>query len=209
MNKTNKTMKPMTKKSTNIRTEKIYCYVDETGQDTKGWLFITVSIIIENEKIPLEIFLEACEAKSGCHKRKWLKTRNKEKTKYIGLVLSSALFKEKIYFRKYDQGRDYVQMAADAIVGAIEAYAERRMLGKTAVIIIIDGLNSVEKATISRIIRKNGIFVDKIRGMRDQSSSLIRLADTVAGIVRDAEEGNAKLQTVVNELEQKGVISEI
>lgn len=31
-------------------TQKLYCYVDETGQDTKGKLFIVVAIVIEKEK---------------------------------------------------------------------------------------------------------------------------------------------------------------
>lgn len=45
--------------------KKLYCYVDETGQDTEGKLFIVVVIIVENEK---EVVIEQIEE---IEQKKW------------------------------------------------------------------------------------------------------------------------------------------
>lgn len=43
-----------------MNAKKLYCYVDETGQDTKGKLFIVVVVIVENSKEEFITFLEQC-----------------------------------------------------------------------------------------------------------------------------------------------------
>ncbi len=65
---------------------KLYCYVDETGQDTKGKLFIVVAVIVGEEKNEVEKYLESIEEQSGKGKRKWIKAREKEYT-YRGKIM--------------------------------------------------------------------------------------------------------------------------
>ncbi len=54
--------------------EKLYCYVDETGQDTKGAIFIVAAIISDGEQSVLEKFLLGCEKASGKGIKKWTHT---------------------------------------------------------------------------------------------------------------------------------------
>ena len=37
---------------------KLYVYVDETGQDTKGTIFIVVTVILQDQKVELEVKLK-------------------------------------------------------------------------------------------------------------------------------------------------------
>ena len=50
--------------------QKLYCYVDETGQDTKGKLFIISIVLTERERDELEKRIEEIEQKSGKGKLK-------------------------------------------------------------------------------------------------------------------------------------------
>lgn len=48
---------------------KLYCYVDETGQDTKGDVFI-VSVVIPDDREAVLQYLEALEVRTGKGKAK-------------------------------------------------------------------------------------------------------------------------------------------
>jgi len=48
-----------------------------------------------------------------------------------------------------------------------------------------------------------------VRGIRDESDALIRLADSIAGFVRDAIEGKAYAQPLYQEATRKSVIREL
>ena len=56
--------------------QKLYCYIDETGQDTLGELFIVAIVVTDERQRELEKSLEAIEASTG-KKTKWMKTRTK------------------------------------------------------------------------------------------------------------------------------------
>jgi len=192
-----------------VKTEKIYCYVDETGQDTGGKLFIVVSIVVMAEKTAVEIFLDACETKSGRYKNKWQKSTRIKRRRYVDIALSPALLREKIFWRMYKKSKNYIELTAEMVADSINTYFKNHGIVSGEANIIIDGLNKKEKVRITQIIRQRRIKINKIRGMRDQSNSLIRLADTVAGMVRDASEGSRDWQPVVEKLKKGGVINEI
>ena len=79
--------------------QKLYCYVDETGQDTKGALFIVSVVIAENERDSLIKQLETIERASGKGRRKWIHTRRKARATYIRDVLDAPEFKGKLKLR--------------------------------------------------------------------------------------------------------------
>lgn len=45
--------------------QKLYCYVDESGQDTKGEIFVVGIVILEQERERMEKELESIETISG------------------------------------------------------------------------------------------------------------------------------------------------
>ncbi len=45
--------------------QKLYCYVDETGQDTQGALFLVALVIVGQEREKLRKLLRSLEGRSG------------------------------------------------------------------------------------------------------------------------------------------------
>jgi hypothetical protein len=64
--------------------QKLYCYVDETGQDTYGKFFL-VSVLLHDQRIKekLEPLLEEIEKRAGKGKMKWLSTPLHIKEKFL------------------------------------------------------------------------------------------------------------------------------
>jgi hypothetical protein len=56
--------------------QKLYAYVDESGQDTAGRLFVVGVLLLADERDALLPRLEAIEIRSGKHNMKWQKTRH-------------------------------------------------------------------------------------------------------------------------------------
>jgi len=54
--------------------QNLYCYVDETGQDTHGAFFLVAVVIVEEERVYLQAALEQIEQQSQKGHLKWQKT---------------------------------------------------------------------------------------------------------------------------------------
>jgi hypothetical protein len=66
----------------------------------------------------------------------------------------------------------------------------QRTEGSFSATVLVDGLsNQTEVRHFTHILRSLRITIRKVRGMKDESNSLIRLADALAGFVRDFIEG--------------------
>lgn len=70
---------------------KLYCFVDETGQDTLGALFVVAIVVTDERQQELEKYLEILERASGKHKRKWVKSRDQERQMYIRALLDQKM----------------------------------------------------------------------------------------------------------------------
>src|SRR5947208_1431002 len=103
---------------------KLYCYVDETGQDTLGKLFIVVSIVVENNKEGILTFLEEAEKKSGKTRRKWIKTRDAERTKYLDMTLSDPRLRRNIYYHIFHNTKEYEDLIVLTIGKSINLYVQ-------------------------------------------------------------------------------------
>lgn len=68
--------------------QKLYCYIDESGQDTKGILFVVSILVLEHERDILLKDLEDVEQKSNKRNVKWHKARPQFRQAYIELLLS-------------------------------------------------------------------------------------------------------------------------
>ena len=60
---------------------KLYCYVDESGHDTLGRIFIVSVVVVKREKDELLGFCELCEKESGKKGTKWRKDKKRPPTK--------------------------------------------------------------------------------------------------------------------------------
>jgi len=189
--------------------KKLYCYVDETGQDTLGKLFIIVSIIVENEKEEILAMLKEAEIKSGKTKRKWIKTRNAERNKYLDIALSSPKLKRKIYYRFFQNTKEYEDLMVLVIGKSINLYAGSHKIPDYKATIVIDGLNKAAAKRVAKSLRQLGVKIHKVRGERDETNAFLRLADAMAGLIREATEGVEDYSKRVRRLVKEKVINEL
>lgn len=169
-------------------TEKLYCYVDETGQDTKGRLFVVSVAVAKKERDELLHLLGRIEGESGKRAVKWRQAKRAFKYAYMELVLRHPQFVGKIFYRVAEDTQAYHQVMLATVASVVR---EAKSQDKYKASVFIDGLPRGEVRAVGTELRKSGIATEKVRGVRDESNALIRLADAVAGLVRDATEGSA------------------
>lgn len=189
--------------------QKLYCYVDESGQDTQGDLFIVAVLVTGKERDELERFLDQCEKQSGRGRRKWTHTRKVEKQKYLHLAFASARLRGKLFYQVHRESKAYLDLTAHSIIQALHRYMTAHQITDYKAVVVIDGLNQRGQWEVSRLLRSTGVKTRAVKGGRDEASALIRLTDTVAGLVRDALEGDEELAKWVDKLSQERVLVEL
>lgn len=161
---------------------KIYCYVDETGQDTKGKLFIVSVIIAKKDRLEIIKSLEEIEQNSGKGKTKWIRTKKEHKIGYLERILTNNLFKHKIFYSFSEDTRAYKEITLISIASAITAAKDSEDYKAS---IFIDGLYKSEIPKMGAGLRKIGIHTEKVRGVKDENDAIIRLADAISGLMRE------------------------
>jgi urease gamma subunit len=195
------------------KSHKLYCYVDETGQDTQGRLFIVVAVVVADERHKLDMYLEEAEKASGIGKKKWVRAKAapESRDQYLESV-GAGDFRNKLFYSKYTETGTgaYEHLTVLAIAQAVNQYREKhRLKDEYKVSVTIDGLKRSEETRVGKQLRELGIKSRKIRGARDASEPLIRLADRIAGLVRDADDKGKTYQTLRRHLEKRGIINKL
>jgi hypothetical protein len=188
---------------------KLYCYVDETGQDTKGALFIVVVLILQEEKDALEKYLESIEVQSGKGKRKWIKSRDKEKFAYLSLFQDNQQFQKSVFYSEYGSTTEYERMTVETIENAINAYLVQHTIVEYKATIVIDGLNQKMEQRVAVSLRKAGIQIRKVRGEKDDNNALLRLSDAIAGDIREAKEADNTAKKYMLSLSRGKILIEV
>lgn len=166
--------------------QRLYCYVDETGQDTRGRFFLVAAVIVGGsvrEELGRRLLLIGEE--SGKRRTKWQRANFERRLAYIDRVLRLESLQDSLFYAVYQGTRDYIPATTGTIAAAIKA----RAAGEYQATILVDGLNRKERDRVARGLRRSGIRYRSLRGIRDEADSLIRLADGLAGFLRDYEEG--------------------
>jgi len=185
--------------------KKIYCFVDESGQDTLGKRFLVAVVIVEDDKNEIEKELIEIEFKSGKHKTKWHKAKYSQRQAYISGIKNISAFQNSFYFSIYE---DTVQFASLVSLTTAKAILDRAPDNYSASV-IVDGLGRNLEKEFAVCLRKLKIKTNKVKGARDESSSLIRLADALAGLIRDASEKQQWAKGQVEQLRRKKYVQEI
>jgi hypothetical protein len=189
---------------TNLSKQKIYCYVDESGQDTEGELFFVVVAILSDERDALRKDLTDLEMRSGKRARKWSRSTPRQRLAYIQGVLNHAAFGG-LYYSKYEGSRAYVDLTILSVAKAINTHTEKPY----AATVYVDGLQRTEEHRFARGLRKLRISARKVRGMKDEGDVFIRLADALAGFVRDALGRDERLEGFYREAMTQKRIREV
>lgn len=173
--------------------EKLYAYVDETGQDTKGLFFLVAIVVAGRERDTLRQRLAQIEQTSGKGAQKWIKTRREHRTRYIRAIISVPTLFRCLFYSVYRDTKTYVDLSILSTAKALIAVAH----GPYEATILVDGLGRIERHRYAAGLRKLNITVRKVRGVKDESDEFIRLADAVAGFVRDALESNEAMRQIL------------
>ncbi len=181
---------------------KLFCYVDETGQDTQGRLFVVAVVVTESVRDDLRQQCMAIESESGKGQRKWVKSKRDRRLAYIRQVLALPALKGRCCFAAYYDHLDYLEATVQAIAGSLRL-AESGVYQAT---VLIDGLPRSEEREVGLHLRRLGVSTKKVRGVNDETDVLIRLADAMCGFVRAALEGQPDMRGLLDEQLRAGVI---
>lgn len=186
--------------------KKIYCYVDETGQDTKGKLFLVSVVLTDKEKDKLFSLCEKIEKESKRGLTKWNSTSFTKRIDYLELVFNNKKFIDKIYYSYYEGSKEYVNLTVLTTAKSIVKFAKEDYLAT----IYVDGLKRAEKDKFARELRKLGIHTEKVQGVKkDENNSMIRLADNICGFLRDNLEKQKYTEKLFDKAKTKRIIREI
>jgi hypothetical protein len=171
------------------RRTKLYAYADEYGQDTQGVLFLVAVVVVSDERDALLDWLEEVERETGKGRVPWHRTRPGARAAYVERVLSDRKMLGALFYASHRVAGavPYRTLTLDTVADALESRAAGRPYKAT---VVIDGLRREEVRTVGIELRRRRIPAKKVRGARDESHALVRLADALAGFVRDADEGH-------------------
>ena len=185
--------------------QKFFCYVDETGQDTRGELFIVAVVIAGQERNQLRQACEDIERDSRKGRRKWVKTKYSRRLAYIRQVLERPIFEGKLNFAVYRDVQDYPSSTVQTIARALSATGETDYKAT----ILIDGLPRSLERDVGLQLRRSGVRAKKVRGLKDEADALIRLADAICGLVRAAMQGQPAMQALFERAIQAGILRDL
>jgi hypothetical protein len=187
--------------------QKLYAYVDEAGQHTKGKLFVVSVVIVggEGERERLAGILDQAEKSSGKRRQKWRTSKHEERLAYFKTVLTNPAFKGRLLYSRYRASRAYVDLTVRTVSVAIMASVK----GEYKATILVDGLRKPERQAFAVSLRKRGIRTEKVRGIDDEKDAFIRLADALCGMIVDVDEGIEGYAGLFKKALHEGVIVEL
>src|SRR5687768_14070083 len=99
--------------------QKLYCYVDETGQETAGEIFIVSFVVIDKEKDQLLRLCEQLELISGKRKDKWGAAKHERRMRYLRHILADDRLKGKLRYSLFRHTREYDASTVEGIAKAV------------------------------------------------------------------------------------------
>lgn len=172
--------------------QKLYCYVDETGQDAGSAFFVVVAVMTE-ESEQLKEKLQGIEKSAGVGNKKWRKTRSSNRCRYLQTLLEQHVGFGSIFFGAYKKPLPYFFPVLETIEKSIKAKADQTYRA----IVVVDGIDNKKASELTGALRLKGVTLDFVRSGRDESEALIRLADRWAGCVRRAREDKNSEEALV------------
>jgi uncharacterized protein DUF3800 len=183
---------------------KLYAYVDESGQDTRGQFFVVSIVILDADHETILHQLEAIEARSRKGKVKWHRARYMYRQAYIDELANLTRLSRSLFFESFGGSQAYVTLTVTATANAVR---QRTQGSPCEVTVFVDGLLKHEAVRFAGLLRTQSRGIRKVRGVqKEQNNAFIRLADALCGLVRDAEEGNSWAQDAVRRLQMNGLL---
>lgn len=163
---------------TPTKSTRIELFADESGQDTKGKLFVVAVVAVKNS----DEFRQRCEdleRSSGKGKLKWGHAQRQKRLVYLRAIISEApAFGVTLFYSVFRQTTDYDGATIEGIARVIQRLKHLNL----HVYVHVDGLAKVKQGNYKTRLRRLGCPVRKVsRIAKDENEPLIRLADALAG----------------------------
>ncbi len=184
--------------------QQLYAYVDESGQDTKGEIFLVSVVVVGKQREDLRELLRKFEKESGKANRKWTRTAKARREAYIRRIIETTKFANLIHYSHYRHARNYLDLTVLATAWAILDHVKKPYQA----IVYVDGLNKSERKRFTTGLRGLHVKTQLARGLRDEADEFIRLADAIAGFVRDGIEGDTMMAPLYKKALRTRVIKE-
>jgi hypothetical protein len=178
---------------TTRKRQKIYAYVDESGQDTLSEFFIVVAVVTTQDQMQLRKQLDDIEQLAGTNKKKWHKVRSNHRMQYLSLLLDRKIAAGDVYIAHHKKPLPYFYQVLFVLEKAIKATA----IGEYIANIYVDGIDWQKAQELTNALRMSGISLRMVKSRRDESEPLIRLADMWAGCIRSALLGHQDAQDML------------
>lgn len=181
----------------------LYAYVDESGQDTKGEIFLVSVVVVGEQRDKLRRLLQKIERASQKN-RKWSKERRARREAYMRRIIETKDFAGLIYYSHYTKAQIYIDLTILSTAKAILDQAEQPYQAT----VYVDGLTTADRERFTAGLRKLHVKTQLARGMRNESDEFIRLADAIAGFIRDGIGGDKIMTPLYKKALKTGVIKE-
>ncbi|HSW88937.1 MAG TPA: hypothetical protein VLG12_07275 [Candidatus Saccharimonadales bacterium] len=191
-----------------MATLKLYCYVDESGQNTLGQTFIVSIIVIDQERDELLTLCEQIEKISGKNKDKWGEAAHDRRMRYLRHIFADDRVRSCLRYAIFHQTTKYDTATIKGIVAAIKW---KKPKDKFTTLVYVDGLAKTKRHEYAVKLRHFGIPVKKVQGIaRDETNALTRLADAVAGFILDVlEDKSPEIKNLFQRVNKEGVLIDI
>jgi hypothetical protein len=166
--------------------EKLYCYVDETGQDPASGIFVVVVVVSAEDQEALRQALMDIEDAAGTGRRKWHKSRSERRLLYLRMVPEGNLICADVFYGVYQKPIPYFFPMLEVLEGAIKSKGQLNTTAR----VFVDGIDRQKASELTNALRVRGVSLEKVRSRRDESEPMIRLADMWAGCIRAARGGS-------------------
>jgi hypothetical protein len=191
---------------TDKKKQKIYAYVDESGQDTLGEVFFVSVVITGAERDLLRKHLQDIELNSGKREKKWTRSTPLQRASYLRAVFGLPEFRGRLYYSHYQDTKTYLDLTIFSTAKALNDFVRHKPY---SAVVTVDGLGKTERYRFAAGLRKLNISIRKVRGVKDESDEFIRLADALAGFARDGLSKGDKLQELFQKAKNTEALREV
>lgn len=190
-----------------VKMKRIDLLVDESGQDTRGKLFIVAIVIVAGGRSDeARRFYEALEKTSGKGKVKWASAKKERRLAYLHTAIQEAdSLGVTFFYSVFYQTTDYDGATVEGIARAVH----RLSRSASRVYIHVDGLTEPKCSDYKTRLRKLGCrSIMDVRGIKKrQNEPLIRLADALAGALGELEKyENSQLAELFSHAKENGTL---
>lgn len=182
----------------------LFEYIDESGQDTGGFIFLVGIVIVDSLKEKILPVLEKIEIETKKRNFKWRPAHWRYRRAYAERIVDIDELKGALFCEIFRDNKEYLNMTATAAADALRQRKADRA------VVYIDGFRKTEVNKFKKQFRPSAKIPVKVSGVKkEENNALIRLADAVCGLVRDAHEGDKWAITAVRRLKRRDILTEL